>query len=125
MQKIQYNYSYITSYAWALYRRYSYTWADSMALSWKIYKRKLLKFLLRNRGKVAFQFVKKSTGKVRFAIGSTNEGILIDNNALSKNPLYEVPNTGIEGLQNYYDHTVGAWRRFDWETFDKILYIAE
>jgi len=123
MKAITYNRSAITAYAWHLSKK-GMEWAEAMATAWDTYKRQLLKRLLRGRGRIAFTFIKKSTGLERFAIGSTKKVILEECDALSNNPNYQVPMTGIEGSQNFYDHTIGEWRKFNWNTLNKILYIV-
>jgi len=123
MKAIIYNRSQVTRNAWKLFKASDITWNSAMFTSWAIYKRKLFKRLLRYAGKVAFVFIKKSTGLPRFAIGSTKQEILVERDALSKDPNYTVPMKGIVGIQSFYDHTIDEWRKFDWEYFDKILYI--
>ena len=110
-------------YAWKIFKAGDHMFCEAMQIAWLTTKQYILKHLLRNKGFVAFSYTKISTGKVRFAVGSTKQTILKANNALSKNPLYSIPMVGIEGLQRYFDHTINDWRQFSWSNLKSIFYV--
>lgn len=88
--------------AWLLVRVKKMSMSDSMKMAWKVYK-------LRQKGlsgKVEFDYIKKSTGELRHAIGTfdikqmSKDASTFSNNSSAYTPLQI----------RYYDIEKGGWR---------------